>query len=150
MLRDGMDLFMAVIQAARWSGCPYVVENPIGRISGLYHAPSHTFDPCDFGGYLEPPGDTYTKRTCLWTGNGFVMPEPRRVDPVEGSRTINLSGSAKDQRSITPRGFAQAVFEANVALVRSRLQNGDGPACAGTHPAPVESPCTSKPQDSPR
>ena len=24
------------------------------------------FDPCDYGGYLDPIGDEYTKRTCLW------------------------------------------------------------------------------------
>lgn len=115
MLRDGMDTFWACLQAAKWAGCPYLIENPVGRISGIHHQPDHTFNPCDYGAYLDPPGDKYTKRTCLWTGNGFVMPEPRPVDPVQGSM-IHLMPPSKnraDERSMTPMGFAIAVFEAN-------------------------------------
>ena len=118
-LRDGMDLFMACLQAFRWAGCPYMLENPVGRIAGIHHAPTHYFDPCDYGGYLDPPGDAYTKKTCLWTGGGFVMPEPKRVDPVDGSRMHLLAPTDDRQRirSETPRGFAQAVFEANAAYM---------------------------------
>lgn len=115
MLRDGMDLFMACLQAARWAGCPYALENPVGRISGIHHPATHTFDPCDYGGYLDPPGDAYTKKTCLWTGGGFIMPEPRPVFPVEGSRMHGMTPSddRADLRSETPMGFARAVYEAN-------------------------------------
>ena len=119
LLRDGLDLFFACVNAAKWAGCPYKIENPVGRISGIY-PPDESFDPCDYGGYLDPPGDAYTKKTCLWTGNGFIMPPKRRVEPVEGSK-MHLLPPSEDReriRSQTPKGFAQAVFEANVENVR--------------------------------
>lgn len=64
---------------------------------------------------LPPPGDAYTKRTCLWIGNGFVVPVPRPVFPIEGSRMHLMPPSADrgDLRAETPPGFARAVFEAN-------------------------------------
>ncbi|SFH98174.1 hypothetical protein [Planctomicrobium piriforme] len=70
MLRDGMDCFHAAYTAANWAGCPFMIENPVGRISGIHGKPNSIFDPCDYGGYLDPPGDEYTKSTCLWTGGG--------------------------------------------------------------------------------
>jgi len=120
-------------------GCPYYIENPVSRLSTLWRKPDYTFNPCDFGGYIPigqhehprwpeviPPRDAYTKRTCLWTGGGFVMPVPSFVDPVrvryqkaDGSWTVGspqfgkLGGKSqrtKDIRSATPRGFARAVY----------------------------------------
>lgn len=101
------------------SGARWMIENPSGRLSTCWRKPDYTFDPCDYGGYLDPPGDAYTKRTCLWVGGGFVMPEPRRVEPIEGSRMHLLppTPDRADKRSVTPKGFACAVFEANTQLV---------------------------------
>jgi len=51
----------------------------------------------------------------LWTGGGFVMPPKRRVEPTMGSR-IHLMPPSPDRghlRSVTPMGFAQAVYEVN-------------------------------------
>jgi hypothetical protein len=48
------------------------------------------------------------------------MPPKRRVEPVEGSK-MHLLPPSEDReriRSQTPKGFAQAVFEANVENVR--------------------------------
>ena len=104
----------------------YLIENPVSTVSSYWRKPDYTFAPCDYGGYLNPSGDAYTKRTCLWTGNGFVMPEPRRVFPIEGSRMNRLPPS-KDRaalRSVTPKGFAQAVFEANSSCCLSRGLTG--------------------------
>ena len=59
--------------------------------------------------------EAYTKKTCLWTGNGFVMPPARRVEP-SGPSPIHMmppSPERGDLRSMTPEGFALAVFEAN-------------------------------------
>lgn len=120
MLRDGMDMFWSCLMAARWAGCPFMLENPVGRISGIHATPDHTFDPCDYAGYLDDPlVEAYTKRTCLWTGGGFVMPEPKPVEAVDGSRMHLLppSDNRADLRSVTPMGFAGAVFEANKAKV---------------------------------
>ena len=116
MLRDGMDLFWAGLSAARWAGCPYMLENPVGRISGIHERPSETFDPCDYAGYLDTPlAEAYTKRTCLWTGGGFVMPEPRPVQPTLGSKMHLMppGPNRANERSATPMGFAQAVYESN-------------------------------------
>lgn len=121
MLRDGMDTFWACLQAAEWAGCPYMIENPVGRISGIAGKPGHTFDPADYAGYLDDPDrEAYTKRTCLWTGGGFVMPEPRPVEAVLGSamHLMPPSDTRADMRSVTPMGFAQAVYEANHLLAK--------------------------------
>jgi hypothetical protein len=114
-LIESLHLFKAAVRIAEWTGAPYMIENPVSTISTYWRKPDFIFDPCDYGGYLRPNADAYTKRTCLWTGNGFVMPKKRMVSPVEGSRMHRL-GPSEDRaslRSVTPKGFAQAVFEAN-------------------------------------
>lgn len=64
------------------------------------------------------------KETCLWTGNGFVMPKPiYTVPPAEATQKIWLmppSDERQNMRSQTPEGFARAVFEANVENVRRK------------------------------
>jgi hypothetical protein len=112
-LRDGLDLFHAAYQAAVWAQGPFALENPVGRIAGIVGKAEHTFDPCDYG-------DPYTKKTCLWTGGGFIMPPKRRIEPTEGSKIIDYppSDNRADLRSATPMGFARAVHEANNHLVQ--------------------------------
>lgn len=108
LLCDSLELFNAGIMACEWSGAPYCAENPVGVLSTHFRKPDYIFDPCDYG-------DPYTKKTCLWTGNGFVMPDKQRVEPVKGSmmHTLTPSDDRQRLRSQTPPGFAQAVFEAN-------------------------------------
>lgn len=118
MLRDALETFEACRAAAAWSGAPYCIENPVGVLSGIPHIgkPDHYFDPCDYAGYASnPDNDAYTKRTCLWTGNGFIMPPHRAVLPMQGSKMHRLPPSADraNERSATPQGFARAVFAAN-------------------------------------
>ena len=93
----------------------WMLENPHGTLSTYWRKPDYTFDPCDFGGYLDGGGDRYTKRTNLWCGPGFTMPAVRRVEPVEGSRMhfVPPGPERANLRSVTPEGFARAVFEAN-------------------------------------
>lgn len=114
-------------------GQPYLFENPVSAISSIYRKPDHTFNPFEYGGYLPehdahplypdfyPPRDAYGKKTCLWVGNGFRMPEKRPVpiaaDQQEGqgaSKAHNKLGGTSDRtknvRSATPRGFAAAVY----------------------------------------
>jgi hypothetical protein len=110
---------IGIVEAARkiceWTEAPYMVENPVSTLSTYWRKPDYSFDPCDFGGYLNPNGDAYTKKTCLWTGGGFVFPKKRRVIPGEGSKMHLLPPSSErsNLRSQTPEGFARAVFEAN-------------------------------------
>lgn len=97
------------------TGAPWCIENPIGRLSTCWRRPDYLFNPCDFGAYLSPPGDAYTKRTCLWVGGGFRMPTPRPVEPIEGSKMHRMP-ETKDRaakRSLTPAGWAEAVWRAN-------------------------------------
>lgn len=95
----------AVMSRAEW----WLLENPVGRLTHYLGTPSYVFSPHEYGGYLLPAGDAYTKRTCLWTGGSFLMPERRCVEPVQGSLVEKVSDV--DRRSETPRGFARAVFE---------------------------------------
>ena len=114
-LADALQLVERCRIIAEISGAPWMLENPVSTLSTYWRKPDVTFDPCDFGGYLDPTGDAYTKKTCLWTGGGFVMPEPKPVAPTERS-PIHLmppSDDRGDLRSVTPMGFAKAVFLAN-------------------------------------
>jgi hypothetical protein len=97
------------------SGAPYFVENPVSVLSSAWRKPDHAFDPCDYTAWEI--GDNYTKRTCLWTGNGFKMPPPhtdKALDPPDDRIHKAPPGPERANfRSATPMGFARAVFEAN-------------------------------------
>jgi hypothetical protein len=110
--------------------CPWALENPVSVISTKWRKPDFKFDPFEYGGYLAENDkhptypeyikgrDAYPKKTCIWAGNGFVMPNKKPVDVVPGysDQHNKLGGKSlktKNIRSATPRGFAQAVFEAN-------------------------------------
>jgi len=97
------------------SGAPFFVENPVSTLSKVFGKPDHTFHPYQFTAY--EPADNYTKKTCLWVGNGFLMPTPR-VDPTVGApdNRIHAAPPGPERanfRSATPMGFARAVFDAN-------------------------------------
>ena len=108
---------------ARW-----MIENPVGKMSTLWRKPDHYFHPFEYGGYMDgsekifhhkmPAFDGYTKKTCIWSGGGFVMPE-KKLGPVNigmfwGWRWLGGNSTrTKQLRSLTPRGFARAVYEAN-------------------------------------
>ena len=118
MLTDALQLFTAVQAHGAWSGAPYFVENPVGALSKHMGDPDHIFDPCDYAGYLEgeaAEAERYTKKTCGWSGGGFVMPAPRRLEPILGSKMHLMppSDDRADLRSATPRGFSKAAFIAN-------------------------------------
>ncbi len=117
-LIDALRIVEACREICETSGAPFMIENPVGTLSTYWREPDHTFDPCDYG-------DPYTKRTCLWTGGGFVLPpmikpgdmfgQPTWVEPTLGSVMHKMapSGARGDLRSVTPTGFARAVYEAN-------------------------------------
>lgn len=114
MLTDGLILFNACEQIADWSGAAYCIENPVGAITRHHREPDYYFHPWHYG-------DLYSKKTCLWTGNGFVMPEVKYVTRPEGvTQKIWLASPGldrQDERSETPEAFARAVFESNSKLI---------------------------------
>lgn len=117
-LHEALGLVVACKRICEASGAPWMLENPVGTLSSYWRKPDYTFQPWQYG-------DTYTKKTCLWTGNGFVMPEPWIAHkPADVKATIHLmppSADRADKRSVTPAGFAKAVFEVNEPLIRERV-----------------------------
>lgn len=113
MLRDSLEMFSAAEHAAKWSAVPYMIEKPVGKFSDHMGKPDYTFQPWQFG-------DAYTKKTCLWTGNGFIMPKPTvSTPPLELDAKIwkmPPSDDRADRRSETPMGFSRAVFLANTPV----------------------------------
>ena len=99
---------------------PYMIENPVGTLATYWREPDHTFHPVHYAGYGDE-GDEYTKKTCLWTGNGFVMPDRKPGEPTLGSMMHRLppSEDRADLRSATPMGFARAVFLFNAQRERA-------------------------------
>ena len=95
-------------------------ENPVSVLSSERRTPDYSFHPFEYGGYLpadRAAEDGYTKKTCLWASVGFVMPPRRPVPVVDGDRPrIHWAPPGPDRarfRSVTPRGFARAVFLSN-------------------------------------
>ncbi len=99
----------------RLSGAPWFVENPVSVLSRAFGKAQHSFHPHDYTAY--EPADNYTKKTCLWVGGGFIMPNPKRHDTAgEPDSRIHFASPGPERanfRSATPMGFARAVFEAN-------------------------------------
>lgn len=117
-LIEALQIVNAVREICEASDAPWMIENPVGTLATYWREPDYTFDPCDYG-------DPYTKKTCLWVGNGFVMPpkvrigdmfaEPTVVEATLGSMIHRMPPSENrgDLRSVTPMGFAEAVFREN-------------------------------------
>lgn len=114
---EAIALVGACLELAEHLGAPYCIENPVGILSTHWRKPDHVFHPYEYGGYPGGEDDGYTKKTCLWTGGGFVMPPKRPIalDPETHDRIHKAPPSPEraDLRSMTPMGFARAVFEWN-------------------------------------
>lgn len=115
VLSEAIELFAVAAKWAEFIGAPYLIENPRSTISTYWRKPDHTFDPCDYSQLA--PSEHYTKKTCLWTGGGFVMPAKC---PLPGAPLANvirdMKGKGRDRanaRSVTPLGFVRAVYDAN-------------------------------------
>lgn len=125
--KKAMNLVYTARDIGEMLGCPYYIENPVSVISTEWRNPDYIFHPYEFGGYIPKnqenhptypnyimPSDAYPKKTCLWTGNGFIMPEKKPVAVREGYSVQfhKLGGKSlktKNIRSATPRGFTRAV-----------------------------------------
>jgi len=129
---NAVSLARQVEKLGNLTGKPWFAENPVSVLSTMWRKPDHMFHPYEYGGYLPEddvhprwpdyiaPRDKYRKKTCLWTGNGFIMPLKKSVgdpgaDSAQHSKLGGKSAKTKQIRSETPRGFAQAVMEVNYA-----------------------------------
>lgn len=115
---------------ANFFKCPWFLENPVSVLATKWRKPNFIFHPYEYGGYLPKkdkhprwpqyikPRDAYPKKTCIWHGNGFIVPKkkPVEVDNNYSSQYSKLGGKSaktKQIRSETPRGWAKAVYLAN-------------------------------------
>ena len=126
-VNQALDMAKLTESLGRQYCVPWMVENPVGKLSTLWRKPDYYFNPFEYGGYMSgfepeihpkmPVRDGYTKKTCLWTGGGFAMPEKKPLGHIGKFWGWTFLGGksarTKQLRSLTPRGFARAVYEAN-------------------------------------
>lgn len=115
---------------AEMIGVPWFIENPVSRISTFWRRPDFSFHPWHYAALC--PADHYVKKTCLWTGGGFVMPERSALDgadaPDDRIHKCPPGPERANIRSATPLGFARAVFNAN-GEADECSSRAIGPAC---------------------
>jgi len=103
-----------------WQSKPkfWALENPVGILRKFLGKPPLTFEPLDFG-------EDYTKKTDLW--GYYNKPKLTRIEQSEQSKIyqrinhMHKPPSAKEypgttraaRRAITPKGFAEAFYNAN-------------------------------------
>lgn len=114
LLIDALEVVEACRVLCENSMAPWMIENPVSTLSTYWRKPDYSFDPADYG-------DGYTKKTCLWTGGGFVMPPKNRVEITVESYIHKMPPSAEraNLRSATPMGFARAVYQANAKHIQA-------------------------------
>jgi hypothetical protein len=109
-LAQGIALVERCALICQWTEAPWMLENPVSVLSSYWREPDYLFQPWQYG-------DPVSKKTCLWTGNGFVMPTPsvavRPANVEEKVWRMAPSPDRGDKRSETPPGFALAVYGAN-------------------------------------
>ena len=114
-LADSIHLFATAAEFCESTDAPYMIENPVSTISTYWRKPDYNFHPHMFTGFSK--SDNYTKKTCLWVGNEFVMPDEYKDNtlgkPDNRIHKMPPSKDRADMRSATPMGFAKAVFEVN-------------------------------------
>lgn len=109
-LASGIEIVERCEELCEWSGSPWMLENPVGVLSSYWRKPDYLFQPWNYG-------DLESKKTCLWTGGGFVMPAFDHAAKPDGVKEsiwkMPPSEERGDLRSVTFPGFAEAVYRAN-------------------------------------
>lgn len=112
-LIDALELVESCRMLCEWFSVPWMLENPVSRLASMWRPPDYRFQPWQYG-------DNWTKQTCLWTGGGFVMPEPTISEKPENVQEavwrMPPSNDRANRRSETPLGFAKAVYESNAPV----------------------------------
>ena len=113
-LAESIVMFATAAEFCEMTRAPYIIENPISTISTYWRKPDYTFHPWEYSSYHK--NDNYTKKTCIWGGNGFIMPIKWYDSDIEIDKKRIWYASGKNRsnvRSKTPNGFAKAVFKSN-------------------------------------
>ena len=114
-LARSVELVATAAEFCEWANAPYLIEQPVSVLASHWRKPDCYFHPWEYAGF--EPSDCYTKKTCLWHGGGFVMPEPFPLEgapePDDRIHKMPPSPERAAMRSQTPRGFAVAVHRAN-------------------------------------
>lgn len=96
----------------------FMLENPVGTLSTYWREPDYIFNPYEYGGYLESnEQDGYSKKTCLWTNETFVMPPKKEIANLQGSK-MHTTIRDPQERAIFPVSFAYAVYLFNNHLMK--------------------------------
>jgi hypothetical protein len=117
-LAEGISTVAACAQICLWTKGRWMLENPVGVLGSYWRRWNYTFNPNEYSGYHPTEEDRYTKKTCLWTSDKFVMPArwPRPASNGSAMWKLPPSDDREYKRAVTPLGFAYAVFWANAAL----------------------------------
>ena len=114
-LASSIELVATAAEFCEWANAPHLIEQPVSVLASHWRKPDCYFHPWEYAGF--EPSDCYTKKTCLWHGGGFVMPEPFPLEgapePDDRIHKMPPSPERAAMRSQTPRGFAVAVHRAN-------------------------------------
>lgn len=112
-LSEGIEKVEKARQIVEWTDAPWMIENPVSVLSSYWREPDYTFQPFQYDGYTEED-EAYSKRTCLWTSDDFIMPDEKATEDYDDRiHQMPPSEDRSERRSVTPLGFAKAVFEAN-------------------------------------
>lgn len=118
-LADAIELVEQARKIAEWADAPWMIENPVSTLSTYWRSPDYTFHPYEYDGYTDDD-NAYSKKTCLWTSDDFVMPDTAPAEEYDDRiHKMAPSDDRAEKRSMTPQGFANAVFQANC---RERVQ----------------------------
>jgi len=116
-LSEGIKLVERARQICEWCSAPWMIENPISVLSTYWREPDYIFHPYEYDGYTKDD-NAYSKKTCLWTSKDFKM--PIKIPAKKFDNRIHMMGPSEDRgrkRSLTPEGFAIAVYKANEGLI---------------------------------
>jgi hypothetical protein len=112
-LADGIELVEEARRIAEWADAPWMIENPVSTLSTYWRDPDYTFHPYEYDGFTEED-NAYSKKTCLWTSEDFTMPSVDEAEEYdERIHKMPPSEERSEKRSMTPQGFANAVYYAN-------------------------------------
>src|SRR5436309_12579888 len=67
-----------------------MIENPVTPLASYWRRPDFFLDPCDYGAWLDPPGDHYAKKRSVWTGNGFRDRRSAALKPCSPSEQFTI------------------------------------------------------------